>query len=68
VKELLSRAGVPFTEKNVELDLDAYHELMARGFRAVPVTFIGDEPGIKGADEAAITSALARAAPPSPDR
>jgi glutaredoxin len=53
VKEFLSRAGVPFTVRNVETDLDAYHDLVARGFRTVPVTIIGEEPGmaIPGFDE-----------------
>jgi glutaredoxin len=42
VKELLSRAGVPFTAKNVDEDDRAYDELIARGLRSVPVTVIGD--------------------------
>ena len=64
---MLSRAGVPFTVKNVELDLSAYHELLDRGFRTVPVTLIGDV-AIKGFDEAVLMRALGSAAPPSPDR
>ena len=35
---------------------------MARGFRTVPVTFVGDDPspaGIRGFDEAALKRALA---------
>jgi hypothetical protein len=60
VKEFLSRAGVPFTAKNVETDLDAYHDLVARGFRTVPVTIIGEEPGaaIRGFDESGLREAL----------
>ena len=42
MKELLSRAGVPFTAKNVDEDDQAYDELIARGMRSVPVTIIGD--------------------------
>ena len=42
MKELLSRAGVPFTAKNVDEDDRAYDELVARGMRSVPVTVIGD--------------------------
>ena len=42
MKELLSRAGVPFTAKNVDEDDQAYDELIARGMRSVPVTVIGD--------------------------
>lgn len=41
MKELLSRAGVPFTAKNVDEDDQAYDELIARGLRSVPVTIIG---------------------------
>ena len=42
MKELLSRAGVPFTAKNVDEDDRAYDELVARGLRTVPATIIGD--------------------------
>jgi hypothetical protein len=38
VKELLSREGVPFTAYNVDEDEHAYDELIARGWRTVPVT------------------------------
>ena len=58
MKALLSRAGVTFTAKNVDEDDRAYDELIARGFRTVPVTFIGGR-AIKGFDPAALTSALA---------
>jgi glutaredoxin len=58
VKEFLSRAGVPFTAFNVDEDDRAYDELIARGFRSVPVTFVGDR-AIKGFDADALTSALA---------
>jgi glutaredoxin len=61
VKELLSRAGVPFAVRNVETDLTAYQELIARGFRTMPVTIVGDDPSpvaIRGFDERAIRQAL----------
>ena len=35
---------MPFVAKDVETDLGAYKELLARGFRTVPVTLVGDEP------------------------
>jgi hypothetical protein len=57
VKEFLSRAGRPFLVKNVDEDLDAYNDLIARGFRAVPVTLIAGT-AIKGFDEAALQAAL----------
>ena len=80
MKEFLSRAGRTFEVRNVDEDLAAYDDLVARGFRRVPVTFIGDAPGIVGLDEAALTRALGGldeaaltraledAGPPSPDR
>jgi hypothetical protein len=61
VKEFLSHAGVPYELKNVETDLGAYRDLVARGFRAVPVTIVGEDPGvaIRGFDRDALTKALA---------
>lgn len=61
MKELLSQAGVPFTVKDVDVDLDAYRELLARGFRTVPVTLVGDGPdatAIIGFNEAALKKAI----------
>jgi glutaredoxin len=57
VKELLSREGVPFTAYNVDEDDRAYDDLIARGWRTVPVTVIGEHT-IKGFDEAALMSAI----------
>jgi glutaredoxin len=58
VKELLSREAVPFTAHNVDEDDHAYDELVARGFRTIPVTFFGDQ-AIKGYDEPALAAAIA---------
>jgi glutaredoxin len=58
VKALLSRDGVPFTACNVDEDERAYDELIARGWRTVPVTFIGEHV-IKGYDVAALETAIA---------
>ena len=58
MKEFLSRAGVPFTASNVDEDDRAYDELIARGFRSVPVTVIGDRV-VTGFDAEALTDALA---------
>ena len=49
---------MPFTARNVEEDDIAYGELIARGFRTVPVTVIGDAV-IKGFDAAALDAAIA---------
>jgi len=53
VKEFLSRQGVAFTAKNVDEDERAYDELIARGFRTVPVTVRGDRV-VKGFDPGAL--------------
>jgi glutaredoxin len=57
VKEFLSRAAVAFTTLNVDEDDRAYDALVARGFRSVPVTIIG-ERAVKGYDPAALQRAL----------
>jgi glutaredoxin len=49
---------VPFTAHNVDEDDRAYDELMARGFRTIPVTFIGDHV-VKGFDVGALAAAIA---------
>ena len=41
MKELLSQEGLPFTAHNVDEDDRAYDELIARGWRTVPVTVFG---------------------------
>jgi glutaredoxin-like protein NrdH len=58
VKELLSREGLPFTAHNVDEDERAYDELIARGWRTVPVTVFGDQ-AVKGFDVPALTAAIA---------
>ena len=58
MKEFLSQAGVPFTAYNVDEDDRAYDDLIARGFRMVPVTVIGDCV-VRGYDADALTAALA---------
>jgi glutaredoxin len=58
VKEFLSQAGVPFTAYNVDEDEKAYDDLIARGWRTIPVTIIGDAV-VKGFDAAALEQAIA---------
>jgi len=57
VKEFLSREAVPFTAYNVDEDEKAYDDLIARGFRTVPVTVFGDR-AVKGFDAAQLKVAL----------
>jgi Glutaredoxin len=64
VKELLSRRCVPFTAYNVDEDERAYDELLARGWRTIPVTIIGERV-IKGFDVPALTAAIAEWRAPS---
>jgi glutaredoxin len=61
VKAWLSQAEVAFVVRNVDDDLSAYEELVARGFRTVPVTVIGDE-AVTGYQPDALAAALSRAA------
>lgn len=58
VKEFLSQSGRPFTVRVVDEDDAAYDELIARGYRTVPVTVIG-EVAVQGFDREALTRALA---------
>jgi glutaredoxin-like protein NrdH len=59
VKEFLSREGVAFQAKNVDEDEKAYAELIEKGYRTIPVTFVGDRV-IKGFDEPALRAAIGR--------
>ena len=57
MKEYLSLAAVPFVVRDVDEDDGAYDELVSLGWRAVPVTVIGDR-AIKGFDPVALREAL----------
>jgi glutaredoxin-like protein NrdH len=57
VKEFLSQAGYTYVARDVDEDAAAYRELVALGFRSVPVTVIGEQR-IKGFDVAALRAAL----------
>jgi glutaredoxin len=57
VKEFLSQRGVTFTVRLVDEDDAAYDALLALGYRAVPVTVIGEQT-VKGFDPAALSAAL----------
>ncbi len=59
MKAWLSRAGIPFVVRDVDEDLEAYHELVALGFRSVPLTVIGEDR-IKGFDRSALEDAVKR--------
>jgi len=57
VKEFLSRAGRTFVERNVDTDQAAYDDLLARGWRTVPMTFAGDA-AVRGFDESGLCALL----------
>lgn len=57
VKEFLSRAGKSFTVRAVDDDDKAYDDLIALGYRTVPVTVIGTTI-VKGFDPKALAKAL----------
>jgi glutaredoxin len=57
VKEFLSREGVAYAAHNVDEDDRAYDDLIARGFRTVPVTIIGERV-VKGFDPDALRAAV----------
>jgi glutaredoxin-like protein NrdH len=60
VKEFLSRGGRTFTERLVDEDDVAYDDLLALGYRTVPVTVIGERV-VVGFDPDALATALAAA-------
>lgn len=57
MKEFLSHARADFIVRNVDEDDAAYRELVARGFRTVPVTIIGRDAVI-GFDPDRLRAAL----------
>lgn len=57
MKEFLSRERLRFTVRDVDDDDGAYEELVARGWRAVPVTFVGEQ-ALSGFDPIALRAAL----------
>ena len=67
MKEFLSRAGVPYVVRDVDEDDAAYRELIARGWRSVPVTLIGDR-AVRGYDPKALREALDASAAGSPGK
>lgn len=57
MKEFLSQRAYAFTVRVVDEDETAYDELIALGYRSVPVTLIGATV-VKGFDAAALVDAL----------
>jgi glutaredoxin len=59
VKEFLSQNGHSFTVRGVDDDEAAYDDLLALGYRTVPVTVVGASV-VVGFDPAALAQALAK--------
>jgi glutaredoxin len=59
VKEFLSQNGHSFSVRVVDDDETAYDDLLALGYRTVPVTVIGART-VSGFDPAALAEALAQ--------
>ena len=55
---MLSREGVRFAARNVDEDERAYDELIARGWRTIPVTVFGERV-VKGYEREALLAAIA---------
>jgi glutaredoxin len=57
VKEFLSQRDVEFTVRAVDEDDSAYDELLALGYRTIPVTVINGT-AVRGYDPSALERAL----------
>ncbi len=58
MKEYLSQKDLEFEVKDVHNDPAAQDEMVSMGFAAIPVTVVGDQPPILGANFSQIDSAL----------
>lgn len=63
MKGFLSRAGVPFVVRDVDEDDRAHDDLVALGYRTVPLTLVAGR-AVRGYDEAALRAALTAAGAP----
>lgn len=63
MKGFLSRAGVPFVVRDVDEDDRAHGDLVALGYRTVPLTLVAGR-AVRGYDEAALRAALTAAGAP----
>lgn len=58
MKEFLSQKGLEFEVKDVHNDPVAQEEMVSMGFSAIPITVVGDQPPVLGANYQQIESAL----------
>lgn len=57
VKKFLTEKNVEFEERNVTTSAEARNELIAKGYRGVPVVVVGEEE-IVGFDQPRLTALL----------
>ena len=57
VKHYLNEQGIAFTDKNIHKDRASRQELMAMGFKSIPVTIV-DGQAIQGFDRDRLKQAL----------
>jgi glutaredoxin len=57
VKRYLTQNGLEFTEKNIHKDRASRQELIAMGFKSIPVTLVGEE-AVQGFDREKLSVAL----------
>jgi len=51
VKNFMKQQGIPFEEKDIDADKDAYDVLMRLQLRSIPVIYLDDDNYVVGADQ-----------------
>lgn len=51
VKQFLKQQNIPFEEKDIDTDKDAYDTLMRLQLRSIPVVYLDDNNYVVGADQ-----------------
>lgn len=51
VKQFLKQQNIPFEEKDIDTDKEAYDTLMRLQLRSIPVTYLDDDNYVVGADQ-----------------
>lgn len=56
VKQFLKQQNIPFEEKDIDTDKEAYDTLMRLQLRSIPVTYLDDENYVVGAGDLVLDS------------
>jgi glutaredoxin len=51
VKQFLKKENIPFEEKDIDTDKDAYDTLIRLQLRSIPVVYLDDNNYVVGADQ-----------------